>query len=521
MVNQQFEKEHPRRTDGTFRDKNGNLPGQLPDEETGFDEDERLSTLLEEHLPLDFNRRMKVPTLDPDDDSVKARTKLGRYLYNSLDENADRESLADETVYALWPDATRYDGDDSDVALHMRLDEEKTGSKDIAYELPDERYLFVNLGPHKAAVNKFNYRFRKSGRDLDTTNLADMLATREIVNGMDELGPDPSDTIRTILDDDRRSWSHYKLNIKGMPNADQTIAVIEKKTGIKLGPPSDDLDDAKKWWNHAKSIVDKYEEENKDRPYDEMRIIQTTVERAIPQLDMVGPAKSFRNSVSNILNTESNVRANRDWQRKQSSETNATVFVDKKHQDPAHVEAGRNSSFAKDFGHIEIDNDVDLERFKALGSEYSKYKHLLPPQTETANLRFRYTGRHNATGVYHPGFVNIAVDPRHPASFTHEYFHHMDFTKSDHELSLDPDFKPILDHCRATVDREQMAGTNPDRYLAPTEVFARCAETWMSRHGGDGSSFLESKETYQTQFDYVPFKGYENQIDRLFGRLFG
>lgn len=520
MVNQAFEDKHPRHVDGTFRDVDEKNMGQLPDDESTFDPEERVSTLLEERLPLNADRTGKVPTLDPDDDSVKARTKLGRYLYNSLDENADREALADDTVQGLWPDATRLDTWDDEIQRHADNDKSKTGSKDQVYELADGRILFVNLGPHKAAVNRINYRFRKSGRSLDTTNLADMLATREIVDGMNDLGPDRDKTIRAILDDNRKTWSHFTLNIKGMPDGTTISNLIEEYTGTKLGEPPEDLDGAKAWWNRAKTIADDYDAKHKG-PYDGMYSAKVHIDRAIPELDMVTPSKEFRKSVGNILNTEQNVRANHDWRKKQSSPTNATVFTDKKNQDSEHVEAGRSSEFAKDFGHIEVDNDVDLQRFKTLSTEYSKYKRLLPAQSEPADLRFRYTGRHHATGVYHPGFVNIAVDPRHPDSFTHEYFHHLDFTKSDHELSLDPDFKPILDHYRKTVDREQIQGTNPDRYLAPTEVFARCGETWLSRHGGDGSSFLKSKETYATRFDYAPFKGQEERIDRLFGRLFG
>ena len=43
---------------------------------------------------------------------------------------------------------------------------------------------------------------------------------------------------------------------------------------------------------------------------------------------------------------------------------------------------------------------------------------------------------------------NIAVDPRHPYSFVHEYFHHLDYTlgadKDTKQLSLSGDFTNML-----------------------------------------------------------------------------
>lgn len=89
-----------------------------------------------------------------------------------------------------------------------------------------------------------------------------------------------------------------------------------------------------------------------------------------------------------------------------------------------------------------------------------------------------------------------------------------------HEVSLDPAFTPILDHYRSTVDRTRMGGADPDRWLAPAEVFARAAETWMSRRGGDGSSLLDSRDTYDSAWDYAPFKDIREDVDRFFDDRF-
>lgn len=143
------------------------------------------------------------------------------------------------------------------------------------------------------------------------------------------------------------------------------------------------------------------------------------------------------------------------------------MFEDKKHRDPKHDEAGQASPFAADFDRIEVEDDVDLDLFARLGVEWEALRPVVPVSGARAALRFRYTGRHRADGIYHTGLDAIAIDPRRPASFGHELMHHLDHTRGPADLSLDPLFRPLLDRYRETVDTARMKGSNPDRWLAP------------------------------------------------------
>lgn len=65
----------------------------------------RVVTLLQDRLPLDPERRLKVPAIRPEDDMVAVRRRLGRYLYDSLEKDTDRKALAKATANAIWPAA--------------------------------------------------------------------------------------------------------------------------------------------------------------------------------------------------------------------------------------------------------------------------------------------------------------------------------------------------------------------------------------------------------------------------------
>lgn len=157
----------------------------------------------------------------------------------------------------------------------------------------------------------------------------------------------------------------------------------------------------------------------------------------------------LRLAAETILRVESDWRMNRDLAHRTESGVSATVFEDKKHRDPKHYAAGQVSPFAANFDRIEVDDDVDLALFARLGAEWEAVKPVIPVSGTRAALRFRYTGRHRADGVYHTGLDAIAVDPRHPASFGHELMHHLDHTWGPSDLSLDPLFRP----CSTTTGR--------------------------------------------------------------------
>lgn len=98
---------------------------------------ERITTLLQDRLPVDSDRRLKVPAIRPEDDMVAVRRRLGRYLYDSLEKDTDRKAVAKATANAIWPGCTPIDRDtDAEVARDLRRTESKTGSPAIALRHP-------------------------------------------------------------------------------------------------------------------------------------------------------------------------------------------------------------------------------------------------------------------------------------------------------------------------------------------------------------------------------------------------
>lgn len=89
------------------------------------------------------------------------------------------------------------------------------------------------------------------------------------------------------------------------------------------------------------------------------------------------------------------------------------------------------------------------------------------------------------------------------------------------DLSLDPLFRPLLDHYRETVDTARMKGANPDRWLAPAEAFARAGEIWLHmRLDGAENSLLSDGGHYETDWAYAPYRGQWDEIGAVFDRLF-
>jgi hypothetical protein len=163
---------------------------------------------------------------------------------------------------------------------------------------------------------------------------------------------------------------------------------------------------------------------------------------------------------------------------------NATVYQEKKHTPDSHVAAARQSVFraSGDFAHVELDESVDLPTLREVEDDYRSLRRVLPVTT-APTLRFRKTGRHQAIGVYHPHADNIAVDPRAPRSFVHEYCHHLDFTAGEKPLSMrQPWIRAVQDRVRSDPAFTSM-GRSVDYWATPTEILARSGEMYLEWKG--------------------------------------
>ena len=397
----------------------------------------RVVTLLQDRLPLDPERRLKVPIIRPGDDMVAVRRRLGRYLYDSLEKDTDREALAKATANAIWPGCTPIGRDtDAEIARDLKRTESKTGSPAIALRHPAGRILIIGLSPHKPMLARIDYRYRISKRTVDTVSLPSLLAARMIMEHM--ANPDPEGPIRDILSDNRHTWQYFHTNMDRRFEGIHGLVVSCATHGVILPDPPEpgDAGALLAWTGGAGTIgLDCGDERAKTLLAERLEWVRWTA--------------GLRLAAETILRVESDWRMNRDLAHRTESGVSATVFEDKKHRDPKHDAAGQVSPFAANFDRIEVDDDVDLALFARLGAEWEAVKPVIPVSGTRAALRFRYTGRHRADGVYHTGLDAIAVDPRHPASFGHELMHHLDHTWGPSDLSLDPLFRP----CSTTTGR--------------------------------------------------------------------
>lgn len=200
---------------------------------------ERITTLLQDRLPLDSDRRLKVPAIRPEDDMVTVRRRLGRYLYDSLAKDTDRETLAVETANAIWPGCEPIGPDsDAEVARDLKRTGSKTGSPAIALRHPKGRIIIIiGLGPHKPMLARIDYRYRLSKRTVDTVSLPSLLAARMIMGHMAD--PDPEREIRDMLSDDRHTWQYFRTNMDRRFEGVDGLVVSCNIRGVSLPDPPD------------------------------------------------------------------------------------------------------------------------------------------------------------------------------------------------------------------------------------------------------------------------------------------
>lgn len=217
---------------------------------------------------------------------------------------------------------------------------------------------------------------------------------------------------------------------------------------------------------------------------------------------------AIRRAAERTWKNEANREMNEAWASEQRQ--SAGVFDDKKHCTLTHLMAAGDSVFGTMFGHVEIDDGIDLDAFHRLESEFStRWDAGQLPRIDTAahELRFRKTMRHHAgggraIGLYSPTLKAIAVDPRHPESLLHEFAHAYDYEHG--QISLSDAFAPILDDYNAQLEDIDGMGPSSRRYAqTPTEVFARLWE--LKAHADHtGGSFIDADGRYADTVMYAP-----------------
>lgn len=481
------------------------IADEEPDEPTET-EPARITTLLTEWIPLREQRIGKVPELKNTDDSVSAQRKIARYINANFE--GDRRQATMDTLESLYGtkvvpiESSDYGASDDwyrqrrieQVERYKRkLEERSRGTVRVYWQ--GRHAVFV---PDRPCNSRIGGRFSNTGMYVDIVSFGTIQSASAVLERMDM----SHITVSTgTVYDELRVCRADELE----PGEKRDMVMANTRRQIVEGLMSTNRNN---WYTHLLNT------DSEGYVHDGDKMCRLTDSPRVHFSD------EYRQAVSQILRSESNGEMNKAYVARVTSEHTATVWEDKKNRDPEHDKAGKESTFSKDFTRIEVDDSVDLNRLKAISDEYESYRNQLPPCPGKPELRFRMTGRHRAIGVYRPvGQGQMVVDPRHPLSFTHEYFHHLDFmSDKGRQISLDPDFNAIVQHYQDTVDTTKIPG-NPDRYLAPTEIFARAGELWM-RERVHGSSFLDDDKGYES-FDYKPLLEMHDEVMRFFNRHFG
>lgn len=238
--------------------------------------------------------------------------------------------------------------------------------------------------------------------------------------------------------------------------------------------------------------------------------------------------------IQNYIQNTYDILLQSEYEKEIDKQTRASAWQTKKHINKETLEMMSTTSLTNYFDYVEIDNEVDLKLFKQFETEMERVHAILPKTGDKApDLRLRKLGNHNALGLYVPSKHTIAVDFRDTGdeiggvgiqSFIHEYGHSLDYGVNDGKLlSMSEEFKPIVTRYRENIRfkaAKTYVGKKAGYYGAPTEVFARAFEIYVSE-AGFRSPLLKTNDIYETSLEYVLFdKDMREELTAYFDQQF-
>lgn len=468
------------------------LPAQPaePEEPEGFDQG-RISSLMGDAYHLDPERKVALPRINEDDTIAQVHHKLNRYLAKTQDvSDLDDAELAELAGFEHDPEAQM----PSDLRKNFGISE---GDRVVVGRTKDDRPVYISAGNTAKKTGEYYHRYAGQSSRFKVTNIAERTIQpqmqEEFAADHPDIEPRAVDTLFRRLNGSYRGKGHAYLWSESTLSrtSDFQLSLARNRSGVHAhaGPMPDH--EMREWLDSLPRAEDG--RAVLDGPRGQALLDTTTIDE-----DLAGTSShaatvrtnvAYRTWITEKLADEYDFTLQRKYVRDNSGEGGARVFEQKKNVPQSHLDAAETSTFRTtgDFRHVEVDSDTDLDKLAHVGAEYEHLRAHLPRTSSTPALRFRKTGRHQALGVYHPHADNIAVDPRHPSSFVHEFTHHLDHTAGDRNLSGEDDFKPILRRAQAAVSTEPALSKKADYYRTPTEVHARSAELYFHWKGLDTS----------------------------------
>lgn len=245
--------------------------------------------------------------------------------------------------------------------------------------------------------------------------------------------------------------------------------------------------------------------------------------------------------MSNILLEEYN---------KESSSIYAKAFNTKKNIPEKIKAVMRNNNFLELFSYVELDENVDVEKFYLVENEFEIIKNLFKLDRfikSDAELRFKRLGKHRQSGLYYASTNCICIDIDSPSSFIHELAHLIDNKLMYNQVaSLSNEFRLIAIEYRRELekqaelllDTEVIANLTDDEielnkaiskeykrkkmnYHTPTEIFARAFEIYLVKCKNMISSFLPNVESMILRNGYPALTdSLINKINTYFSNIF-
>jgi hypothetical protein len=490
-------------------------------EDVGF---ERIESLLGVKCYLDPARTNRVPTISEDDDVRQISKKLTRYImrtqnFDAMDDEAigavvDRGLVDAPVDLAKIHSGFRLSGDERLVCVEDPRTESQVMILSVHNQFRKSGSYRLTSGP------RVNFYVENLGHLIARRYLQDDFTARFLAGVPEEARSDYSLQVRSLFHRIAETGSRaHKFTQNDVAVFDTRCVRALQAAGLTLDPSSYSVSErlaAIHSLPDGTSRFDFYGEEHLVKTFSldnqtysaDLAWLLSEANGASPRCLRAEATRAYRAFMVETFQLEEDVANTNEYLRVNSIERSATVYQDKKDIPQTHLDAAASSPLvaAKQFKYVELDAEVDLALFHKIEREYASLVPLLattvPPQ-----LRFRKTGRHRAIGVYHPSVDNIAVDPRHPNSFIHEYTHHIDFTNPEGRLSSSDEFKPILRDAqraiRAHADQlRREGGRTLDYHLTPTEVLARTAELAYLWHGVE-TSLNGSSDSYAHNVAYT------------------
>ena len=459
----------------------------------------KITDLLREKYSISkVSKHLNITTKD---DLFSAYRKLAKYLYQNAYANGDL-SFKDD-IEAIKANLGNYLGDNYTIKSVSKLDRNNFNAKEIetlytAYHFKDihtnpssakdtntwldhsyladtihhfepegsinstlEKKLII-IDPHNTKLNNHDTEAQWSPSFKSQNKIDDWLTTK--LHGWHIYNSNLLIGYNKIFKDLRQSPQYQTLDSATIERLEKIIPRLQLKHKI-----SDD-------YYRPDPLAELIYKQGKKIPNtNKYKYIDQSGHEFINSVKIIDRAH-YKNQalifLNNYLENTYNLTLQQEYETNLEPSKHAKFYQEKKYiKQETRQEMSRLSSLLSNiFKGVEIDNDVDLKKLDKLVPDLEKTSQILPKTDKKPILRFRKLKNHKALGLYTPLNNTLAIDFRKDGqetglqSFIHEFGHNLDFTTSDTLLSLNDQFKPILNATQTKIKESVLSNKDKTYY---------------------------------------------------------